>query len=237
MQRFRLILIIFLVIYSCNSEIKPVEFDMISVDETFDAEISASYNVTKGNSELATTINLNIEKAIVSLLSDPGVTNDLKSALNDFNEEYISFKGEFPESSEPVWELYIETESTYQSEDIITLAISVYEFQGGAHGNDKIIFLNLNAETGSILKMKDIINDLEGFKSLAESHFKKSLKSNTDQLKMEDYFFGEPYQLPENIGFSEDGLVLLYNTYEIASYDKGYTEYVIPIDEVEPFLK
>ena len=237
MQRYCLILILFLSIYSCNSEIKPVEFDMISVDETFDAEISASYNVAKGNSELATTINLTIEEAIVSLLSDPGVTTDLKSALNDFNEEYISFKAEFPESSEPVWELYIETERTYQSEDIITLAISVYEFQGGAHGNDKIIFLNLNAETGSILKMKDIINDLEGFKSLAENHFKKSLNSNTDEPKIEDYFFGEPYQLPENIGFSEDGLVMLYNTYEIASYDKGYTEYVIPIDEVEPFLK
>ena len=142
MQRYCLILILFLSIYSCNSEIKPVEFDMISVDETFDAEISASYNVAKGNSELATTINLTIEEAIVSLLSDPGVTTDLKSALNDFNEEYISFRAEFPESSEPVWELYIETERTYQSEDIITLAISVYEFQGGAHGNDKIIFLH-----------------------------------------------------------------------------------------------
>ena len=115
--------------------------------------------------------------------------------------------------------------------------MSFIEFQGGAHGNDKIKFLNLNAKTGEVLNQNDIIENSSGFKALAEKHFVASLETKEDRLKMEDFFFGKPFQLPENIGFSDDGLVLLYNVYEVASYAQGYTEFVIPFEDVTPFLK
>ena len=54
---------------------------------------------------------------------------------------------------------------------------------------------------------------------------------------MEDVFFGKPFQLPENIGYSDDGLVLLYNVYEVASYDQDYIEFVIPFEELGSYLK
>ena len=54
---------------------------------------------------------------------------------------------------------------------------------------------------------------------------------------MEDFFFGKPFQLPKNIGYSDDGLVLLYNVYEVASFEQGYTEFVIPFDEIKSYLK
>jgi hypothetical protein len=54
---------------------------------------------------------------------------------------------------------------------------------------------------------------------------------------MEDFFFGKPFQLPENIGFSDDGLVLLYNVYEVASFNQGYTEFVIPFEDIASYLK
>lgn len=222
---------------SCSSESKPVTFETLSVEESFDAEISATYSKATGNSDLSKAINSNIDNAIIKYLNSSENKTDLKSILLDFNQEYLDFKTEFPDESEVVWELNIETELTYQSENVITIAISTYEFKGGAHGNDKIEFLNLNATTGKVLSLDDIISKKEAFKKLAETHFIKSLETNESKLKMEDFFFGKPFQLPENIGYSDDGLVLLYNSYEVATFNQGYTEFVIPFEDVDSLLK
>lgn len=226
-----------LVLTSCSSEIKPATFETISVNEVFDAQITATYSKAEGNSELSNTINTNVETIIIETLSTPENKRELKTLLQDFNTEYLEFKKNFSEESEPVWELDIESELTYQSEEVITIAISTYEFKGGAHGNDQIKFLNLDAKTGNVLDLNDIIEDKAKFKTLAKSHFKKTFELEGATVNMEDFFFGEPFQLPENIGYSDEGLVLLYNVYEVASYDQGYIEFVIPFDELDSILK
>jgi hypothetical protein len=226
-----------LLLSSCESESKPVPFKTHSIESNYDADISVTFDEAIGNNELSKTINLKIEQSIITSLSEDSIKTNIESVLNDFNSEYLRFKKEFHEASNPPWELHIETEKIYQSEDILTFTINTYQFKGGAHGNDKIKFLNLNAKTGAVLSHNDIIKNLKDFKILAKKHFIKSLESDNDTINMEDFFFGKPFQLPENIGFSEDGLVLLYNVYEIASYNQGYTEFVIPFNEAEIYLK
>ncbi|SDG67643.1 DUF3298 and DUF4163 domain-containing protein [Winogradskyella thalassocola] len=230
-----LIFVIFL--NSCSSEFKPATFDTITVEEPFEAEISAVYSKATGNSELSNSINSNVENAIIATLNTSESKINLTDVLKAFNEEYLSFRKDYAEIDEPAWELHIETELVYQSDAIITIAISTYEFKGGAHGNDKIKLLNLDAKSGKTIQINDFINDIDGFTALAKAQFIKSLEKNKDQLTIENFFFGEPFQLPENIGFSEEGLVLIYNVYEVASYDLGYTEFMIPFDDVESYLK
>lgn len=237
LKRIISFLVFALILNSCSSEFKPATFETISVEAPYEADISAVYSGAIGKSDLSNTINSNVEQAIIKTLSAPENTTDLREVLKAFNAEYLSFKNEFSEGSELVWELHIETELSYQSEDVITIAISTYEFKGGAHGNDQIKFLNLDAKTGHVLSLDDIISQKEDFEILAKKHFIKSLDLKEDQLKMEDFFFGEPFHLPENIGYSEDGLVLLYNVYEVASFDQGYTEFIIPFKDAEPYLK
>ncbi len=237
MKRLLSFFVLLCILNSCESEFKPVTFKTTSIDNAYEADISVTFDKATGNDELSKTINFKIEEAIISTLSDPTKKTSLESILKDFNSEYINFKNDFPDASEPRWELYIETEKTYQSQDIITVAINTYEFKGGAHGNDKIKFLNLNAKTGDILTKEDFIKDISAFKTLAKTHFEKSLNKEQKELEMEDFFFGKPFQLPKTMGFSDDGLVLLYNVYEIASYSQGYTEFVIPFDEVSSLLK
>jgi hypothetical protein len=237
MKHILTFLIFLIVLNSCTSEFKPATFKITSIDTAFDADISVAFDSAIGRSELSEAINTHIQNTIISTMSSSEDTSDLNIVLKEFNSEYVNFKKEFPDASEPVWELHIETEILYQSIDIITLAISTYEFQGGAHGNDKIKFLNLNAKSGEVLNQNDIIENNNAFKILAEKHFTKSLASKKGELNMEDFFFGKAFQLPENIGFSDDGLVLLYNVYEVASYVQGYTEFVIPFEAVESYLK
>jgi hypothetical protein len=226
-----------MLLISCSTEFKPASFETISIDPIFEADISVTYDKAKGRSNLSENINSNVEKAVVSTMSSSGSTPTINAILKDFNSEFVNFKKDYPEASEPVWELHIETEIIYQSTDVITIAINTYEFKGGAHGNDKIKFLNLNAKTGVIFNKNEIIKDTSDFRNLAKTYFEDALDIEEDHLTLKDFFFGKPFQLPENIGFSDDGLILLYNVYEIASYDQGYTEFIIPFDAAESYLK
>lgn len=236
MKRTFYLIVISVILSSCDSEFKPATFETTSIDNSFEASISLIYDKAEGHTELSNTINKEIETAIVSSLNSSEEELDLNTALINFNTEFVNFKTDFPEAADPKWELYIETELSYQSENLISIAINTYEFKGGAHGSDKIMFLNLDAQTGTVLKHNELIKNASGFKYLAEKYLKKSLKTEETDLKMEDLFFGKPFQLPENIGFSEDGLILLYNVYEIASYNQGYTEFIIPFEEAEAYL-
>lgn len=209
----------------------------MSVDNSFETDIETNYNEAIGNNTLSETINTNIKNTIISNLNGADDKTELLDVLNEFNSEYIEFKEDFPDAAEPVWELSIESEISYQSEEIISIAITTYEYKGGAHGNDQIKFLNLDAKTGDILALSDFIEDNDSFIELAKAYFIKNLDEKDANLKMEDYFFGKPFHLPENLGFCDEGLILLYNVYEVASYVQGYTEFVIPFEKVEPFLK
>lgn len=64
----------------------------------------------------------------------------------------------------------------------------------------------------------------------------ENLSSKNKDSQMEDYFFGKDFQLPESIGFSDEGVIILYNPYEIASYSQGIIEFTIPYEEIESNL-
>ena len=49
-------------------------------------------------------------------------------------------------------------------------------------------------------------------------------------------FERDEFYLPENIGLTENGLVLLYNQYEVASYADGAIELILPMNEVKNYL-
>ena len=117
------------------------------------------------------------------------------------------------------------------------MVINVYSDTGGAHGNDSIVLLNFNPENGNLYSHSEIIDDIDGFKSLAETYFMNTLKDESETTSISEFFFGKAFQLPENIGFNDEGIILLYNVYEIASYDQGYTEFIIPFEDANSYLK
>jgi hypothetical protein len=117
---------------------------------------------------------------------------------------------------------------------VITISVDSYTFTGGAHGNSVITLLNFDPETGNLYTQNDIFIKSNKLTELVEKYFKKESvsKSNNDG----DYFFGEDFKLPENVGFNEEGVIFLYNTYEIASYAQGITEFTIPYAEIYDYL-
>lgn len=49
-------------------------------------------------------------------------------------------------------------------------------------------------------------------------------------------FEGDQFQLPLNIFYTDKGLLLYYNRYEIAAYADGPKELLIPYEELKNFL-
>ena len=102
---------------------------------------------------------------------------------------------------------------------------------GGAHGHLNVSFLNFNAQTGNMLKNEDLFEDYLAFTKIAKTYFDEEIADKKDL-----YFEPDNFTLPENIGFNEEGVILLYNTYEIAPYSSGMTEIQIPWEELQTSL-
>lgn len=219
---------------SCNEDISNLGFETKTIVNTFEANIEIVFDKATGNSDFAKQINNTIESELIKSIPNAEDYNNLDDALKAFDEQYKTFKTDFEEDMLP-WELAMETEITYQSNKVITIAVSSYSDTGGAHGNDAIRLLNFNTTTGKLYTLSDMISDENAFKNLAENHFEKNLEFENRTIS--EFFFGEAFQLPENIGFSDEGLILLYNVYEIASYSEGYTEFVISFDDLGDNLK
>jgi hypothetical protein len=229
---------VFFVLFSCKED-HSISFIDKSIEKTENAKINISYPKAEGNEKIADRINNTIENFLANEInmSEKSDKNlKLEDAIKDFDNEYKLFKEDFGDSTQE-WEALIESEVNYESEAILCVSVTSYLDTGGAHGNSHVTFLNFDRTSGKLLKIKDIINDEEGFKNLVLPFFEKATKPLSDDEEVQNLFFGEAFQLPENIGFNTEGVILLYNVYEIASYVQGVTEFTIPYENAKPFLK
>ncbi|NJX16014.1 DUF3298 and DUF4163 domain-containing protein [Tamlana crocina] len=226
-------ILIFLFVLSCNKEVKT-SFSEINITTENNAIVEVNVPEANGKKTITEQINSEITKTIAAALhigdpdSVPSVS--VEESIKRFNEEFQDFKRDFPETELP-WEAQIDGEVVYQSPEIICVAITTYTNTGGAHGLSNVTFLNFNATTGNKISNEKLITDFEAFKKMAKPYFDKAIAEKEHAI-----FDTEAFQLPANIGYTEDGLVLLYNTYEIAPYSTGIIEFKIPYEEAEPFL-
>lgn len=231
-------LVCFLLIltFSCEEMIN-ITFTESSLEFNKNAIVEVNIPKAEGNPLVSENINHTIENHIANSLvfsEELSDTISLEYALDKFDSEYAAFKSDFEESA-LVWEGLFDGEVTYQSPMLITIAINSYLNTGGAHGNMNITLFNFDALTGQLLSNEELIADMPSFIEIAEKHFKLNTKTE-DPNGFDDYFFGEGFHLPANIGLNDEGILLFYNVYEIASYAVGITEFTIPFDEVEDLL-
>lgn len=238
LKKFCVLAITLLVVFSCKDDNAPLIFKDQSVVKKEHAIVEINYPKAEGDGAIAKKINKTIENFLANEINmSETVDKDLSldSAIKGFDKEYKSFKEDFSDTSQQ-WEAVIESELLYESETIVSIAVHSYLDTGGAHGNSHVTFLNFDKTNGTLLEKDDYIKDEDAFKKLVVPYFEKATQPLTDEETIEDPFYGEGFQLPENIGFGEDGLILLYNVYEIASYAQGVTEFSIPYDIAKPYL-
>ncbi|MCK7589691.1 DUF3298 and DUF4163 domain-containing protein [Subsaxibacter sp. CAU 1640] len=233
-----LLIIVFLIIFSCKKD-APLSFTDEAIETSDQALITINYPKAVGNEAVADRVNKTLENFLaneINMSEKQDANLSLSDAIKGFEKEYETFKEDFSDTTQQ-WEALIESEVNYETESIVCVVVNSYIDTGGAHGNSHVTFLNFDKTTGNLLENDEIIKDEELFKQVAKPYFEKVTKPLTDEESEQDLFFGEDFQLPENIGFNENGVILLYNVYEIASYVQGVTEFTIPYDEAKQFLK
>ena len=191
----------------------------------------------KGAKGVASQINRNLDEHIIKLISsqdDPQIKS-LDSLAEKFLTDYREAAENFTE--EPPWEAYVNEQISFKSDSIISVSITTEIFSGGAHGYKTLTFLNFDPKTGKILSKNDIFE--EDFTAFAEGKFRQQQEiPEGDNINSTGFWFEkETFSLPENIGFSREKLVLVYNSYEIAPYAAGDIVLEIPLEEVRPFIR
>ena len=127
---------------------------------------------------------------------------------------------------------------------VLSVRMDAHLFYGGAHGVDPIKLFVFNSNTGSQLKLADIFAPqfTTRLNSLINRAFRrKNGLAAGDQLDQPkgDYFGLSVKKLnyTNNFALSNDGMIFVYNEYEIAAYANGPTEILIPWSELHPLLK
>lgn len=238
LKKVSLILSVFIVLFSCKKD-QPLSFTEQTIEKTQNAMITINYPKAEGDDAIADRINKTIENFLANEINMSEKLDSklsLDEAVKGFDDEFKSFKEDFSDSAQQ-WEVSVESEVNYETDSFICITVNSYLDTGGAHGNSRVTFLNFDKKTGNLLKRYDILKDETDFKAIVKPYFDKATKPLSDDEAVQDMFFGEDFQLPENIGFNAKGVILLYNVYEIATYAQGVTEFTIPYSEAKPFLK
>lgn len=247
----RLAVLLLLFILSCKSDQKethpPLLFETVSMVKTSAedcdlpekecASISLFFPKATGPEEISMNINNQIEKHIMSLVSSEEIPEvaSLEELSNHFISDYKATKEDF--TREPAWETYIFSRIYYLDDSLLSIGFNSEVFMGGVHGYRGISFINLDPQTGNIYSRDQLFTP--EFRQFAETKFREEQDiSEGENINSSGYWFEDDhFTLPENIGFEEDKIVLVYNTFEINPYSDGDYVLEIPLEEARAYLK
>lgn len=134
------------------------------------------------------------------------------------------------------------------NEKMASLTIETYQYTGGAHGNPGILPLNIDLATGQKLMLADIVKH-DQLQAVIKSAYRELLKRYEDGLFEEartdiNTIVNNQEQMPEqrqveefgnmdNVFLTGDGLMFVWNTYDITPYAAGQPMIFIPWSELE----
>jgi hypothetical protein len=192
-----------------------------------------------GETPISKTINNSLKEEIIFLLTfEAGVdVTSIEGALTSFKRAYLDQKNTYMDESTG-WEAKIDGEVTYEDKNVLTIQLKTYVFTGGAHGYSPTRFLNFNKTNGLELDNAELFRDSTGFLQFSEARFRQQegIPEGTNINSTGFMFEDDVFHLPENMGFTKEGLQLFYDQYEIASYADGPIVMNIPYNEVRDFL-
>ena len=248
MKKLFLALTFNLLLIGCNKDIPELSFDELNIEQVSEVNcnpeeenctfIGINVPWAMGKDTRSNLINSHIEDHIIKLIDyqDYQDLNSLEKLAQTYIDDYETTAKEFPEYNIP-WEAFVEGTVTYESKKLISIKFDLALFTGGAHGYTSTTFLNFNPETGRLLSKEELFS--QDFKDFAEKRFRKKYEiPENESINSTGFFFeDDKFQLPQNIGFHPNKIILRYNAYEIASYSEGNIQLVFKMEEAKKYFK
>jgi hypothetical protein len=205
------------------------------------ARIEMIYPSFSGDEALSPSINdsvqLTLSRILLMLNPEEDSTQTIDDLADLFISSYASFLAEVPDYDMGWW-----IESSYEihqnTSKLLSFELMVSSFTGGAHPIGFSETFNYAMPEGRPLSLEQLIIDRTGFLQLVEREFKLSRElPEAANLADEGFFYGNPFALPANYVFTEEGLYLIYNVYEAAPYALGPTEFLLPYDKLDNLIQ
>lgn len=129
----------------------------------------------------------------------------------------------------------------YRNKYLTVVELNTWQyFTGAAHGISATQFLNWDNATGKVLGLANVLEEGKQdayLAALKEAHA-RWLAKNPDAMRDPDaYNRLWPFQASSNFAFTDGGLLVKYDSYQLAPYSSGQPELLIPYDRLRGILR
>src|SRR5690606_13471918 len=135
----------------------------------------------------------------------------------------------------------LSAKARYRNSNLTVVELNSWQYYtGAAHGISATQFLNWDNNRNKLLGLADILQpgQNDAYVAALKAAHERWLASNPDaQNDPETYHRIWPFQVSENFGFTDQGLVVKYDSYQIAPYSFGQPELMLPYGELQGILK
>lgn len=186
-----------------------------------------------------TSLNTFLKRQVFNYFAKEEPEDTYGSITKSFISGYEEFRKDYPERLQS-WYLIINLKVLRQLPGYLSVQYSHADYAGGAHGNSSINYLNYNPETKQEIALDSLIvpGKMPQLVKIAENIFRKNEKLNSGESLEDRYFFENgKFSLAQNFRVTDQGLLFLYNPYEIKPYVDGYTELLIPFRDIQDIAR
>ncbi len=117
--------------------------------------------------------------------------------------------------------------------DLLSIVFEDYRYLGGAHGLTAKFAYNFNLKTGKQYSLEELFVPCTDYVSLLNRKIEEQIRG--DRHKSQNYSF-DSIAPDQEFYFTNEALVICFQSYEIAAYAEGKPEFAIPLSQLEHVL-
>lgn len=157
------------------------------------------------------------------------ISDDMITSVTSDNEEYDI---PYPYEQSSSYSVGLNTGK------VLGICVDSYDYYGGVHGYEALLYYNFDMFTGLSLSLSDIAVDSSQFQSFLKQEILNQIWANNDQeaLFPEYQTTLQNYDLNTNWLLDETGFTFVFNAYELGSYASGGFTYTVPYETCTPYL-
>lgn len=219
---------------------KIVHIDNDSTKEGMKLHLEFSYPSSYSND----TILNYVQNVFVHAYAGDSINLKPKDAFNKIEKECTQQALEYGDEARddsPDFSSYFQSivTSISDSSDIqnyMTAKTQIEQYTGGAHGMHNTQYFNIDTRTGDYISEDVLFEPMS--KSVLQTIIKDLLIEKTKVTDGSAITLLEPDAIEPNgnFYFSKNGIVYVFNTYEVAPYSDGLIEITIPYERVKDIL-
>ena len=259
MKKYTSIFTLLLLLTGCGqTDENEVEFQSVDIDQTVklaneenspmcSVHLNMTY-ATAANGHKAEVINGHINEKLLGQQPDCSVENAAKLFAEEYTKRYKTtllslYNQDRADSTKRAWYEYhyvITTSTQTGSKNTIAYLATVDYYEGGAHSINQLLPMNFEAKTGRLITLEDIFVDgyeMELTKVLLQALYEKTGTKTVAQLQEKGYLKPMSMYPTENFILGDETITFVYNPSEIAAYDLGATELIIPYNKLEKIIR